>query len=713
MSSVAPPPHDLADRLRDVQVGTRAELEATRQIFRDESAYVILDPVTFQAHRLSVQNYQIFVRLDGQRPLGEVFNRLVDEKVLTRDRECDFYQFIVQLNQLGLLSLPISNAKTLYARFERRRAARRRGRIMGALFLRVPLLQPDAFLTRTVRFVAPLFTRAALLLWLIAMAAGVLVVTLRWNEFRDPLGTMLAVRNLPLLWTLLVALKLAHEFGHAYACKHFGGRVPEMGAYFILFTPCAYVDASATWGFPNRAHRIIVSLAGMYVESIIALGALLVWCLTGPTAIHATAQYVVILSTVVTVGFNINPLMRYDGYYIFSDLVNVPNLRQLATRQTLVTLKRFVLGVRTEPVVASRRGQWSLCAFGVASVLYKTTVLVGICMLVAFKVPVIGIGLGIAYVATAMWGIAGRLVRYVAWSDEVAPVRRRAIVVTVLLLAVGPLGLLLLPTPGSVQLAGVVGRRDDQVIRAEGTGFLQSSSVEVGSHVGPGTAVCRLENIDITAALRAKEAEVTQLCVQLLDEAHADPLAAAATWHRLERVRLERGRLAAMQSALTVVAPANGQIAETTGLEDVGRFVHQGEPLARLSAGPWVLHCVATENALSTSVPAPGDHVEIRLLGHAGPVYHGTVTRVARAGSRHIDHASLTHLGGGSIPVAQGTHDARQPYFHITIAFDRPDSSILRDGMTALAAVPGRRTRLATHLHRRALQLLDRLRVAG
>ncbi|OHB75422.1 MAG: hypothetical protein A2W31_14605 [Planctomycetes bacterium RBG_16_64_10] len=538
------------------------------------------------------------------------------------------------------------------------------------------------------------------------------MITARWEEFRDPLGTMLALRNLPILWTLLVMLKLGHEFGHAYACKHFGGKVPEMGAYFILFTPCAYVDASAAWGFTNRGHRIVVSLAGMYFESILALIALTVWCLTGTTVIHSIAHYVVILATVVTVGFNINPLMRYDGYYLFSDLVNVPNLRALASAQTLASCKRFLFGIQTQPVVASSSGRWGLFAFGTASSLYKISLLLGICVVVALKIPAVGLAIGLSYVVATFWKLSVQLVRYVVWSDEVAPVRRRAILVSSLLVALGPLALLGLPTPGSVQSVGVVGRYNDSIVRATGTGFLQQRFVQVGDHVQLGTVLCELENIDVTSSIRRKDAEVSQLRVQLLKETRADRWAAAVTEQRLDQAQQEHERLNTLQSALAIRSPAAGCITQAEGLEDLGRLVRKGERLAQVSTGPWVLNAVATEGALSVSMPKVGDQVEIRLVGHAGPMFHGTVCNLAKAGSRKIDQASLTHLGGGSIAVSETTMEAKQPFFRITIAIAAADESALRHGMTALATFPGRRTSLGIHLHRRVLQFLNGLRLA-
>lgn len=713
MSGERANPPDLASRLRDVQVGPREELEVSRHIFRGSPCYVLHDPITFHAHELSVDDYQIFVQLDGERTLGDLFSDLVERSILTPEREEDFYRFVVHLNQLGLLNLPVTDGKALYARYESKQRARRRNRLVGMLFLRVPLWQPDAFLARTVRYVAPLFSRTALVLWLVCILLGIHVIVACWDQFRNPLGTMLALNNLPILWLLLVGLKLGHEMGHAYACKHFGGRVPEMGAFFILLTPCAYVDASAAWGFPNRMHRIVVSLAGMYFESILALLALVVWCLTGPSLLHSAAQYAIVLSTVVTIGFNINPLMRYDGYYLVSDLVNVPNLRQLANSEVLGLIKRRVLGVPVRSYARSVGERIGLVLFGMAAGIYKTLVLAGICAIIAWKIPVVGLAAGVFYLLTVLSRSGMQLLRYVTLSEEVAPVRRRAVAVTLLLLAVLPCGLLLLPAPGAVSAIGTVAQRDDRIVRAAASGFLQQSPRREGDEVEAGQVIARLANIDLMAALRSADAEIEQLRIGLLSSIAEDRQQAAALEQRIRQAEQQRREMRRKLRQLQVTTPIAGRVTRAAGLDLPGRFVREGEPLATVSAGPWVFRAVATAEMFGRAAPTVGEPVEIRLAGGARRRIVGTVARVARAGSRRIEQPALTHLGGGAIPVAPQSLEAEQPFFEITIDLKPPSHDLLRHGMTGTVRFQRPHVSLARRLYRRTLAFLNRLRVAG
>ena len=476
------PQQNLSDRLRNVRVGVRSELEVSRHLLNGQPAYVVRDPITFQTLRLTPENYQIFVSLNPNQELSAIFSTLVGRGILEEDQSESFYSFVLRLTQLGLLTLPVSDGAGLYRRFQERRANELKSKLLGFLFLRVPLISPDEFLTRTMKWFAPLFSRPAFLLWFIGLSVCGLLIHARWDEFIDPTETVLATQNIPVLWTLLVVLKVFHEFGHAYACKRFGGNVPEMGAFFIAFTPCAYVDASASWGFPSRWQRIAVALAGMYVESILAMLALILWCVTPPGLLHSIALYTVILSTVVTVGFNANPLMKYDGYYVLSDLIGMPNLRADAQLAWSGLLKRICFGIRPELSGYSRHTRTLLVIFGLLSALYKFIVVAGISLMLAFMFPAVGIAMAAMYLSQTIWQSISSLVRLIR-SPEAAAHKPRILTVVGGMAAILIGAFVACPMPGSVVGSGVVERDGDTTIRAEVSGFLRNAQVVVGQEI--------------------------------------------------------------------------------------------------------------------------------------------------------------------------------------------------------------------------------------
>ncbi len=700
----------LAERLRTVQAGLRSDLEVSRHTFRRKPSYIVRNPITFQSHHFTTTDYQILMALDSERSLGEVFDELAATGRLKQEQEDEFYAFILNLHQLGFLNLPISDGKALYARFKKRQISQRRAKFTGFLFWRVPLINPDAMLDRTMRYVAPLFSRGAFLLWLALMVFCVGIIWQRWGDFKEPLQTILVTENLASLWILLVVLKVIHEFGHAYVCKLFGGKVPEMGAYFICFTPCAYVDASASWGFPSKRQRIGVCLGGMYVESMVAGIALLIWNATGPSLLNSFAHQTVALASIVTIGFNINPLMRYDGYYILSDLVEIPNLRERSTVQVQAVCKRWLLGIRSDVLPLSPGGRALLFLYGIGSSVWKVMLVAAICAGVALKIYILGAVMAAAYGSIVLWGMVARFVNYLLKSPETAPVRGRAVALGTVVLVGVPLGVAVIPICKTLEIRGEVAAVDDKPVYARASGFLKRSEVVPGQTVEEDSVLYVLDNAQTRAAAAMARAELDWITLQAECEFQEDPAAAAMTRQRADHVRQKLHQAQRDIDNLLVRAPLAGRMIDCDTVERSGRFVKEGERVATVTSGDWIVRSLATAEGLADTKPQVGQKVRVRLLGDAAEEFSGTVTDVAVTGSDRISSASLTQLGGGTIAVTPETMTAGEPFFEITIELNDAGSGTVWHGMTALVSFEARPQTIGVRLYRSALRFINKLR---
>lgn len=709
-SHTAPSPESaLRDKLRDVQVGLREDLEVTRHLFRGTPSYVIRDPVTFHTQRLDPADYDILVRIDPDRSLAEIFADLVQSgKAIAQDEE-KFYQFMLQLHRLGFLHLPVADDKALYRRFQTKVQARRREWLLGFLFLRVPLYNPDAFLQRTIRFIRPLFSRTAMVLWFALMLTAGFILLRRWHDLIEPLQGMLAARNLALMWVTLVVLKVFHEFGHAFACKHYGGHVPEMGAYFILFTPCAYVDASASWGFTGKRERIVVCLAGMYVESIIAALAVFLWAATGPSLLNSAAHNVIFLAGTVTVLFNINPLMRYDGYYILSDLVEVPNLRARAAQYLLACARRCFLGIPSPFAHLRPRMHALLLTFGVAAGAYRITVLLAICAILASRMFLVGLALGALFLGITLTKAARRLIHYLWHAEETTAVRGRAIALGIIVLFLLPAGALLLPLPSSVHARGLLQQSGDTVVHAAESGFLTDVLVEHGARVRPGDPLAILDGD--TQYERVAAANAALAAAELRRDAfrQVEPHRALQEGDRAMALagalRDGQERLA----NLTVRAPSAGTVIDGVRPKDAGKFLGEGSPIAVLASGNWQVRALLSEDDMARARPRPGDVVRFRPANAPGQTISARIVSVAPAGSRTILHSPLTQLGGGAIPVDPNTEEAREPYFELIGELEGTDNACLRHGITGTLRLHGVEEPIGRRAVRRIMRFVHRL----
>lgn len=705
--TTTPAREPIAPRLRPAQVGLRPDLEVHRHVFRGEVSYVLRDPLTLAVHKMSESDYQLCAKLSAETPLGEVFEQLVAEERLEQEDEESFYQFILSLHGSGFLSLPVPDNESLYRRRQQKIRARQRQKLMGFLFMQIPVVNPDGFLSRTKHLFRWVYSKWALAVWTLVVGGAMLLLLKNWGDFFTPIGDVFTPERLMGMWFSLVVLKVIHEFGHAYACKIFGGEVPEIGVYLIMGTPCAYCDCTSSWGFTQRLRRLIVVLAGVYVELFIAALAIYVWAMAPSASVRLIAFDIVVVAGVATVLANLNPLMRFDGYYILSDLLEIPNLRTTAQREAIALLKRAFVGV---PMHESRFGlpmRAFLVLFGAMTAVYKITIVMGISALLATKFLYLGIGLAAFYGSMEIYRAGRNVGNYLIHSEEAKVHRYRAGVLATMIFAAAPAMVLLVPVPRPVKALGTVGLEREQVYYAPAEGFVASVGVRPGDQVARGGSIAELTSPGLESALRSAEHELAR--TELLSEALMPTDPASAAVHRREaeaaaaRLARQREQLAGMD----VSAVAGAVVLESLSSSDEGRYLMAGDPIARLGAGRWVVRGLVREAALSHAPIAEGDEIRFRSPSAPGETFVARVTRVGQLGSRAIRHETLTATGGGEIPISPVTGEANEPYFEIEALVENGQG--LSYGLTGNILLGSYSEPVGVTIWRSGLRLLQKL----
>lgn len=694
-----PAQSELAQKLANVAVTLREDLEVSRHVFQQTPTYIIRDPVTFATHRFDAHDYDILVRINSQDTLAETFDSLVEEGALDPEDQDDFYNFILYLHRAALLNLPFSDHASLFKRYQKRTRAKAIATALSPFFLRVPLWNPDPFLDRTKQYVSWLFTRWALLAWAMLIATAGAVAYHRREDLAAPLLTALEIENLPLLWVILIGLKVIHEFGHAYACKAFGGRVPDMGAFFIVGTPAAYVDASAAWGFHDVKQRMTVNLAGVYVESICAAIAVLVWASTPPGLLATAAYQVALMASVVTLGFNINPLAKFDGYYVLADLSGIPNLRQRASEQLTRLFNKLALGMPVERSEFSPFTQLLLACYGLSAALYRVTVVIGLSAVIATKLFVVGLAMAAYFVATTLYGLITKAVRYLWFSETTAPVRARAIAVSILCLAAGVLTLLVIPSGHTVRIAGVVQREHQRVIHAPANGFVADAPPDPGTTILTNAPLLTLDDPEAELAQQqaAADLDLAELRIEAADQ--RDTTEVAQSIARLAHAKQANARAASRVSELNIMPePGDELIAHERPLEP-GVYIKLGEPLLRVGSGDWVIRALADAPTIAAANITAGSEINCRTSLDPTIPITGTVVSIADAANRMINAEALTQAAGGPITVNTNSGEATEPFVEITVRIDAPPQA-LHHGATAWVRLEARPEPLAFSLTR-------------
>jgi len=703
---------DLASRLGPAHVGIRSDLEVHRHLFHEKPAYVIRDPLTLHCHQLNLREYNIFTNITPQRSLAEIFHLLVKQNFLQQKNEDEFYRFIVNLHQYALLNLPITDNKALYRRLQAKKKARRKEVLLGFLFLRIPLFNPDAFLNKTANWCKPIFSLWFVPVWIILMSISAIIIAVKYDELFAPLNQILTRHNLIIMWITLILLKMFHEFGHAYACKIFGGQVPEMGIYLIALTPCAYVDVTSSWKFTRKRKRLLVGLGGVYIESIIAALGLMVWNFSSEATVRGIAYNVFFLAGVVTVLMNINPLMRFDGYYVLSDLVEIPNLRQRSRKYVMEILKKVFMGIKVPGQNDSLPIKTMLFVYGVAGTLYRMTVILSISAVIAAKVFLLGLAMAGFYVSMELVKNLRGLIRYLWFSPESAEVRVRAVVISILLLTGVPGLLFCLPVPHNVYASGQLERKHEHVIRAQVDGFIREISGTAGETVTSGRTLVKMENDQLHHELLETKANLEKTNIQLAAyhrdhleneaEKQKETINALLSELQYRHINLEK---------LNVQAIKDGVLINNLDQKEIGRFIRQGEPIGTIGDGPWITRVLLTEQDVADAQPQIGREIQFRLFSQADNVLPGKIIGMAPKASRDVNLPALTTIGEGEIIADPAANMTLKPYYEVTIVLSDTENYCLRHGMTGVVRLKAHTKPFGISLIQKFLRFINTLNI--
>src|SRR3954469_181221 len=347
-------------RVANQRICLRPGVVVRRQNFRGERWMVLENPFSNQFFRLRPAAYEFIARLRPDRTVEQAWRECLERYPDQAPGQEAAIQLLSQLYHANLLQYAdATDSAQLFERYERTKQRETRAKLLNVMFMRIPLFDPDEFLNKTMAVVGKLISPFGAILWTVVVGWGFKVAFDNWAQLRDHSQGVLAPQNLPLLYVSLVVIKTLHEFGHVYFCKKFGGEVHVMGVLFMIFTPTPYMDATSSWAFRSRWKRLLVGAAGMITEVFFAAFALFIWANTkDPSILHNLCYNVVFIASVSTVLFNLIPLLRFDGYYMLSDLLDIPNLAQRSMAHLRYLVERYVFGIkRIESPTNSRKEQ--------------------------------------------------------------------------------------------------------------------------------------------------------------------------------------------------------------------------------------------------------------------------------------------------------------------------------------------------------------------
>ena len=742
----------LADSLvssaeRVLSVYARTDLEASRATYLGRSYWIVKDPIGSKYYRFQDEEYYILKSLDGTKSLDvikEDFEAKFPPQKITLE---EIQSFVGQLHQCSLIvvSVPDQGHELL-----KRRKKRRRQELLAAstniLAIRFKGVDPNRFFDAVVPYVRWCFHPITLWCCLLLMASALLLIGIEFDHFRSKLPEFqqfFGPGNLLMLSATLFFTKVLHEFGHGFSCKVLGGECHELGVMILVLTPCLYCNVSDSWMLPNKWKRAGIGVAGVFVECTLASICTFIWWFTNENMLHYLCLNIMFISSVSTIIFNINPLLRYDGYYILADILEIPNLRQKATKVMSQKAQEWFLGMETqEDPFLPKRNQFWFAAYTVAAVCYRWVVMASILFFVyrffdSYGLKVVAQGIA----AMSLYGLLvmplWKIGKFFWVPGRIHKVKKSHFYPSLagLLALIGVF--VFVPFPYSIYAPAVLELRQNDastsnVLAPKSGGVLAKICVKEGEYVQAGQELVVLKNPQLFSELNALQGELheTERDLQANEQLGNDQEAVARKQEDLAKIEGLKRAIDALREEcmrLTITAPISGVVVSpywrmdrTTKFQDDSSELTQwdGTPLLQrnlfTTIEPGVeicsigdikrLEAVIVVDQSKINFIQPGQSVKLKLTERPEETYFAEVKEALDVENKRMEEVpyQLSAKGGGPVATETGEGGVERPQsasFRVRVDFDNGDE-LIRVGMTAKAKIKATPQTLSQRLMR-------------
>ena len=532
---------------------------------------------------------------------------------------------------------------------------------LNPLWIKVPLGRPEAFLRALQPTCGWIFSPPACVLSFAIMLAAAVVLWNDWSRFSSASANVISSDNWIWLLAAWIGLKCVHETAHGLVCLRYGGNIREAGFVLAVFTPLAYVDASSSWAFRSKWQRIHAAAAGIHVELLIASVAMLLWPYCDSVVVRHVLQNLIVMASISTLVFNLNPLMRFDGYYVLSDLLQIPNLMTESAQALSSTVRRLVFGESAAAPRMIGRQRIILLTFGILAAIWR--IMISLSLLIASSVLFHGAGIALTLVGAMLWFGKPwwRFLTELRTLRVQQPERLiRAAAVTGLCGSVVAMLLFSVPAPIMITAPGIVEYTDGEVIRATTAGFVQQVHVPDGQEVVAGDLLVSLANDEITSKHADLERQVAQqeLRLQTANRDHNGGALSVAQVN-LESLRSQLDECRKQVAGLELRAGRDGCVIAQNLSRLVGTFASPGRELMTIGREDQKeLQVSIGQRDLARAVKVVGQPVRVRIGTHR--VVEGTLQRINPQASRKVPHPALAASNGGLLPVIAEQDQSQQ-----------------------------------------------------
>lgn len=700
-----------------LQLRLRPDLVVQPQFYEGVTHYVIKDPIGLKYFRFKPEEYFLLQQLNGKYTLQEVkkaFERKYRPQTIAIE---DLMRFAAQLHEAGIAQVDTADQGKVLIRRRRKNKWKRVGSFLAnILYIKIPIIDPERLLTWMYPYFRWIYTPWFVTITLLLMFSSITLVVSQWHDFHAKLPEFQSFfnwRTIVAFWCSLAVVKVIHEFGHGLTAKHFGGEVHEMGMLFLVLTPALYCDVTDSWLLPNKWHRIWISAAGIYVECVLAAIAAWIWFYTEPGLLNSLMMATMFICSVNTILFNANPLLRYDGYYVAADYLEVPNLRIKSTQFFGYLFQEKVMGLEI-PVQSylPRSRRFLFVSYAIASFLYRWVVTFSIVfflinVLKPYGLESVGYILAVGSLVPLAFMPLYQIIKFVRTPGRLRKMKKARTAGFFAGVAALIAGILLIPTPLRVTGSLVLTPAKPALVYGDTPGRLIEINVQDGDWVHgpkfddqgvmiePGQTIAKLSNPELQREQMARQSEqaINMAWYDTYNHSTNPGSRSLAQVRHKQAEDLEQviDKIAGQIADLTLHAPRDGVAIGVPKRDTLGQHLKPGKPFCQIG-DPARLEAHLILDQSDMDLIREGSIAWVKIYGDSEVTYRSKVSERAQRNREQVP-PELSNLAGGEIATKPDPKnpEAAKPLtavYEVVIPIDNDDLK-LQPGLRGFAKIDG------------------------
>ncbi len=716
--------HHSTVELANCKLELRTDLEFHLQEYQGAACYLIEDEINSRFFRVGMAEYHFISLMNGSTKIAQAIAQTASQMGDQALSEQDAITIAKWLIDSGLATTEASrSAGRLMESFDESDRKKRIAK-MNPVTPKFSLFNPDRFLTHLNAAFGWVFSFPMFLIWCGIVATALYMVGANWDAITSSQSMIFTSDNWIWLGLTWVILKVLHEIAHGLACKRFEGDVNQCGLVLIVMIPLPFVDVTSSWRFTSKWQRIYVAAAGMYVEIFLAAVATIVWAYSDGV-IQQHAFNVMLAGSVTTVFFNANPLMKFDGYYMLSDWLELPNLGTHGQQWTSWVGKKYYLGMDVKQPSWPEKRTWMIATYAVLALVWKVLIWVGLAL--AAESLFFGAGVVLAAIALVFW-IAWPIVKllkmvFIGEETQQRPGRLRFCLLTSGLALAAWATFAYVPWYARIKAPAIVDFQESLEIRTPVGGFLSEIFVQPGDVVKAGQLLARLDNISVDADVEKLLIELQANDIRARRLRNDENISGVDVQSKNREALLEQlAERQTQQENLEVRAKSSG-IVDADDLDALlGQYLAPGHMLCTIQTDSQKeVHAMISQHDFESFQQRIDEDVDVHIWGMGTGYFSARMSHLNPRGRVDLPHPAFSATAGGPLPVKYRAPDAQQsddqgplelvdPHFLARVKLSDSDSKRFRSGQPAIVSFRTKRGSIGEVLSEKVTIWLRKMR---